>query len=156
MSLDVLFPEEEVLLIAGESVAVLPFMWGRYPGALKLMLPAVFALRRAGLISINKNGELVLLDDWMGLIGGAMQIMADSGEDLIALCGYAINKPRDWFDNIGADDGIKLLRAVLMVNANFFRNRTVQMLGLSVTVTPTPDGLTASTSSSEQATTEAT
>ena len=76
--------------------------------------------------------------------------MANSGESIMELCAFSVNKPREWLNTVPSDEGVLLLRSIFEVNADFFSKRIAPAMGLSVIVTS--DGSTASTSLSEQVT----
>ena len=55
--------------------------------------------------------------DWLTLLG-------DQGDDLLAAIAIAVAKPRQWVDDLAADEAILLAAKVIEVNADFF-TRTV-------------------------------
>ena len=135
--LDMLFPGQDVT-VAGQTITVKPLTFGQLPKATKLLQPVIKALRDAGALS----GEGAVID----LIGSWVDTLAAGGEDLLALVGYAIGKPRDWFDLLSMDDGVAIVRAVVEVNGDFFARKVLPMLGML------EDGAKSSASSSQPGT----
>ncbi len=90
--------------VGGESFLIRAFTFGQLPRVLKILGPML-----AGLV---QQGELDLT-----------RIIEDDSERAMALCMLAINKPREWFDEVPTDDGVRLLGAIAEVNADFFSTR---------------------------------
>ncbi|WP_298220145.1 DUF6631 family protein [Halothiobacillus sp.] len=139
---DILFPEGKTITIGGEEITIKPLTFGQIPKASKMIAPIIKAMSSAEL------GGQSLLD----LAGNWVEIMAVGGEDLIALIGWAINKDRDWFDSLGMDDGINLIKTVIEVNSDFFTKKVIPMLPQA----SQDSGATSSQSSSEPVTADAT
>ena len=55
--------------------------------------------------------------DWLALFG-------ERGDDLLSAIAIAVGKPRQWVDELAADQAIVLAAKVIEVNADFF-TRTV-------------------------------
>lgn len=132
-----LFPAIEVTA-GGETISISPFFFGQLPKAVKLLRPLVDALGSANVLTFDGAGA-TLAADWPARLP---QIIDEGGEALISLLAFAINKPRAWFDTLGADDGIALTRAVFEANGSFFAERIAPML--SVAVQPAQDGAASS------------
>ena len=147
MTLDVLFPEGKAVDAGGETLTLTPFKFGQYPKALKLMIPLVSAFKASGILGLDTEGNLVISSDWMVLVDGAVSLLAEVGDPMIDLCALATGKPREWLENISADEGVSLLRGVFEVNSDFFEKRIAPKLGLSVKIAAA-DGSTPSTDSS--------
>jgi hypothetical protein len=97
--------------VNGEAIVVRPLKAGQIPAFLRAITPA---LRHFAALEI----------DWLGLLG-------QRGDDLLAALALAVGKPREWVNDLSADQAIGLAAQVIEVNADF----------LSRTVIPTLDGL---------------
>lgn len=155
--LDALFPEPlSVTTRSGETIAVAEFKFGAWPRAIRLFRPITDAVQNAGIAGLGAGG-LVVAQDWLLRLP---QVMDEGGEALIDFVGFAIGKPRAWFDTLDGDDGIALTKAVFEANSSFFSKKLMPALGLQLQpVASAPaavDGATSSTSSSDTDTTEAT
>ena len=102
--LDVLIPPVTELQVGGETVAIQPLKVGQLPSFLRVISPV---MRRLTTPEI----------DWLGLFG-------ERGNDLLTAIAIAVGKPRDWVDELTADEAILLAAKVIEVNADFF-TRTV-------------------------------
>jgi len=102
--LDILVPPPVELLVGGETVAITPLKVGQLPSFLRVISPV---MRRLTTPEI----------DWLGLFG-------ERGNDLLTAIAIAVGKPRDWVDELTADEAILLAAKVIEVNADFF-TRTV-------------------------------
>jgi hypothetical protein len=123
--LEKLLPEREIT-IAGEAITVRPFFFGQLPKAVKLLRPIAEALRETGIASLEGNG-LALAPDWALRLP---QLFEEAGEPLVAFVAFAVGKPREWFDTLEADEGVKLTKAVFESNASFFASRVAPLVGL--------------------------
>ncbi len=155
--LDILAPEpREVTIAGGEVISLSPFFFGQWPKAIRLFRPVTEAVQRAGIAGFSGSG-LTLAPDWALRLP---QVIDEAGDALIEFVGFAIGKPRAWFDTLGGDDGIALTKAVFETQADFFVARIAPMLGLAIkpdpAAQPAADGSTLSTSSSDTATAAAT
>ncbi len=112
---------------APETLAIRPFFFGQLPKAIRLLRPVTDAVRAAGIASIEGT-EFRLVSDWPLRLP---QLMDEAGEAVVGFVAFAISKPREWFDTLPADDGIKITKAVFEVNADFFGQRVAPMLGMS-------------------------
>jgi hypothetical protein len=131
--LDVLAPEPASVKVAGgEVIAISPFFFGQWPRALKLFRPITEAVQKAGIAGFNGKG-LSLAPDWVLRLPA---VMDEAGEALLEFVGFAIGKPRAFFDTLGGDDGIALTKAVFEVNTDFFVRKIAPMLGLAIKPTP--------------------
>lgn len=151
--LETLAPEPTVVVIhGGEKIEVHEFKFGHWPRAIKLFRPVTDAVQRAGIAGFNGAG-LTLAPDWAMRLP---QIMDEGGEALIDFVGFAIGKPRGWFDTLGGDDGIALTKAVFETNGSFFLRKISPLLGLSIGQDQAPaaaaDGVPSSPDSSPAAT----
>ncbi len=116
--LKVLFPGKDVTLSTGEVITIKPFTFGQLPRAIKLGQKIGGAVMEA-----SKQGRFGESNG-----GAAMAIIAEGGEDLIALIGLGINKNREWFDTLQGDDGLTLTIAFLEVNVDFFTQKMLPSL----------------------------
>lgn len=126
--LAVLFPGKEVTA-QGETLTVVPFFFGQFPKAIKLMQPVAQALRGSDIMDFSQDGGKVnfkISPDWVLKLP---QIMAEGGEALIEMVAFATSKPRKWFDTLPGDEGVNLTKAVLEVNADFFVRKMLPIFG---------------------------
>lgn len=147
MSLNLLFPKGKEVTISNEVVTVKPFMFGQLPDAIKLLHPVITCVAEKGLIVVDNKGILNIAPTWPLLITG---IMAEIGEDVLALCCFVIKRPREFFNNVEMDEGALLLLTIFMVNADFFKARIIT--GLNNQMIPVPIGSTVSQPLSVQGT----
>ena len=102
--LEKLIPQAVELTVGGETLAIKPLKVGQMPAFLRAISPVMQHLTRAEI-------------DWLTLLG-------DQGDDLLAAIAIAVAKPRQWVDDLAADEAILLAAKVIEVNADFF-TRTV-------------------------------
>ena len=102
--LEKLIPIAVDLTVGGETLAIKPLKVGQMPAFLRAISPVMQHLTRAEI-------------DWLTLLG-------DQGDDLLAAIAIAVAKPRQWVDDLAADEAILLAAKVIEVNADFF-TRTV-------------------------------
>ena len=102
--LNTLIPQGVELTIGGEALAIKPLKVGQMPAFLRAISPVMQHLTRLEI-------------DWLLLFG-------EHGEDLLSAMGIAVGKPRQWIDELAADEAILLAAKVIEVNADFF-TRTV-------------------------------
>ena len=145
--LDVLYPAGKKVDAGGETVTVKPIKFGQLPQASRLIAPIIKQIAAA-----FKAGEERTVIDTAALF---IDLMASSGDELLAALGFFIGKPRAWFDELDNDEGLALLNAAFEVNADFFRRRVLPMFAQAVADLPS-NGATSSAPSSEPATDEAT
>lgn len=135
--LEVLLPGREVSC-KGERIKVLPLFFGQYPKAVSLMKPLASVIQQSGMMTTN-GASLSLSTEWLSFLPA---VFDQGGEALIQFFAFAINKKRDWFDTLPADEGLALGQAIFEENRDFFVRRILPMLtsmGL-VKVTAEPDG----------------
>lgn len=123
--MNVLFPAVE-LDIGGEKFAIQPLKFGQIPKAMKLLKPVVAAMSGSG----RPAAEISQLSAWV-------DILAEGGEEILQFVSFASGKAREWIDGLDMDDGVKLLKTVYEVNADFFAQRLLPLLGGSP---PAQDG----------------
>ena len=102
--LEKLIPIAVELTVGGETLAIKPLKVGQMPALLRAISPVMQHLTRAEI-------------DWLTLFG-------EQGDDLLAAIAIAVAKPRQWVDDLAADEAILLAAKVIEVNADFF-TRTV-------------------------------
>jgi len=59
--------------------------------------------------------------DWLALFG-------ERGDDLLSAIAIAVRKPREWVDDLAADDALLLAAKVMEVNADFFTRTVIPKL----------------------------
>lgn len=123
--LKVLFPGEEVT-VKGETFTVKPFTFGQLPRAAQLVAGLSRALANSGIIMLTGGADFAIAENWTTKI---VNILAEGGEDLLAFIGFVISKDRAWFDDLDIEEGIRLTKAVLQVNIDFFVQRVLPLMG---------------------------
>ena len=102
--LEKLIPQATELTLHGEVLAIKPLKVGQMPAFLRAISPVMQHLTRTEI-------------DWLTLFG-------EHGDDLLSAIAIAVGKPRQWVDDLAADEAILLAAKVIEVNADFF-TRTV-------------------------------
>jgi hypothetical protein len=102
--LEKLIPQAVELTVGGETLAIKPLKVGQMPAFLRAISPVMQHLTRSEI-------------DWLALFG-------EHGDDLLSAIAIAVSKPRQWVDDLAADEAIVLAAKVIEVNADFF-TRTV-------------------------------
>lgn len=106
--LETLIPQSVEVIIAGEPVAIKPLKVGQLPGFLRAVSPVMQQL----------SGPEI---DWLALFG-------ERGDDLLAAIAIAVGRPRDWVDELAADEAILLAAKVIEVNSDFFTRTVIPKL----------------------------
>ena len=106
--LDKLVPQAVEISLAGEIVAIKPLKIGQMPAFLRAITPVMQQLGGNGI-------------DWLALFG-------EHGDDLLTAVSIAIGKPREWVDELAADEAILLAAKVIEVNADFFTRTVIPKL----------------------------
>ena len=106
--LEKLIPQDTLVLVAGEPIAISPLKVGQLPAFLRVISPVMAQL---GAPEIN----------WLALFG-------ERGDDLLTAIAIAVRKPREWVDNLAADDALLLAAKVMEVNADFFTRTVIPKL----------------------------
>jgi hypothetical protein len=105
---EALFPGKTVV-INGEEIVIKPYSF-------------VVCMTKAGKYARSIARSLTLRQgDSVNLI--VMDLIADSGDDVLALLKLAIEKPTEWWGALQPDQGIELTAAVLECNKDFFSQR---------------------------------
>ena len=107
-SLENLIPQATLVQVAGESIAITPLKVGQLPAFLRVISPVVAQMSAPQI-------------DWLALFG-------ERGEDLLSAIAIAIKKPREWVDDLAADDALLLAAKVMEVNADFFTRTVIPKL----------------------------
>ena len=102
--LEKLIPVDTLVQVAGETIAISPLKVGQLPAFLRVISPLMTQLSAP---QIN----------WLALFG-------ERGDDLLTAIAIAVRKPREWVDDLAADEALLLAAKVMEVNADFF-TRTV-------------------------------
>lgn len=144
--LNKVIPTVKTIIIAGESLPILPFKVGRLPLVLTAIQPVAY----------------VLMGQADGTTLDILSLVIAHTDDSLNLLAVLADKPRAWVDDLGLDDAVTLLSELLEVNLDFFVQRvlprllqTVGTLAIAVKSNAealTAIGQTASSPSSAQAT----
>jgi hypothetical protein len=126
--LEKLIPQALELTVNGETLAIKPLKVGQMPAFLRAISPVMQHLSRTEI-------------DWLSLFG-------ERGDDLLSAIAIAVGKPRQWVDDLAADEAILLAAKVIEVNADFFTRTVMPKLDGLFTqakslaaVPPTPTGV---------------
>lgn len=106
--LEKLIPQDTLVQVAGEIIAISPLKVGQLPAFLRVISPVMTQLSQP---QIN----------WLALFG-------ERGDDLLNAIGIAVKKPREWVDDLAADDALLLAAKVMEVNADFFTRTVIPKL----------------------------
>ena len=106
--LEKLIPQDTLVQVAGEIIAISPLKVGQLPAFLRVISPVMAQLSQP---QIN----------WLALFG-------ERGDDLLNAIGIAVKKPREWVDDLAADDALLLAAKVIEVNADFFTRTVIPKL----------------------------
>ncbi len=103
--LENLIPQDTLVHIAGESIAISPLKVGQLPTFLRVISPVMAQLSAPPI-------------NWLALFG-------DRGDDLLSGIAIAVRKPREWVDNLAADEALLLAAKVIEVNADFLTRSVI-------------------------------
>ena len=106
--LEKLIPQDTLVQVAGETISISPLKVGQLPAFLRVITPVMAQLSQP---QIN----------WLALFG-------ERGDDLLNAIGIAVKKPREWVDDLAADDALLLAAKVMEVNADFFTRTVIPKL----------------------------
>ena len=128
--LETLIPLDVQITVAGETLTLKPLKVGSLPAFLRAISPVMQSLAAPAI-------------DWLGLFG-------ERGDDLLSAIAIAVGKPREWVDDLAADEAILLAAKVIEVNADFFTQTVIPKLdGLLTPIkVPVPESVSGSTPSS--------
>ena len=127
--LETLIPPGVLITVAGETLTLKPLKVGSLPAFLRAISPVMQSLTAPAI-------------DWLALFG-------ERGDDLLAAIAIAVGKPREWVDDLAADEAILLAAKVIEVNADFFTQTVIPKLdGLFTQMKQAPAQPSGSTPSS--------
>ena len=127
--LETLIPPGVQITVAGETLTLKPLKVGSLPAFLRAISPVMQSLTAPAI-------------DWLALFG-------ERGDDLLAAISIAVGKPREWIDDLAADEAIVLAAKVIEVNADFFTQTVIPKLdGLFAQMKQAPAQPSGSTPSS--------
>ncbi|MBP9904502.1 MAG: hypothetical protein KBF66_03015 [Rhodoferax sp.] len=106
--LEKLIPQDTLVQVAGETLVISPLKVGQLPAFLRVISPVMTQLSQPHI-------------HWLALFG-------QHGEDLLSAIGIAVRKPREWVDDLAADDALLLAAKVMEVNADFFTRTVIPKL----------------------------
>jgi hypothetical protein len=115
----VLDPPAVEVRFLGEQVTVRPLQIRQIPPFTRLVRMAAPALMRLYAARGAKDGsyESAFLD-----------LIADHGETIIAVCAVAVDRDAAWVDTGNVDELLALVIAIVEVNQDFFAKRVAPML----------------------------
>lgn len=111
-TLAILTPDAEELEIGGKKVRVEPLKIGqlaKFSKAIKSILPGVIA-------SLKSDGSF-----------DVMQIVNESGDDLIRAVAIGCKMPEEWIEELDTVEFVKLAGKIMVVNVDFFARRLPQV-----------------------------
>ena len=127
--LETLIPPGVQITVAGETLTLKPLKVGSLPAFLRAISPVMQSLTAPAI-------------DWLALFG-------ERGDDLLSAIAIAVGKPREWVDDLAADEAILLAAKVIEVNADFFTQTVIPKLdGLFAQMKQAPRRPSGSTPSS--------
>ena len=127
--LETLIPPGVQITVAGETLTLKPLKVGSLPAFLRAISPVMQSLTAPAI-------------DWLALFG-------ERGDDLLSAIAIAVGKPREWVDDLAADEAILLAAKVIEVNADFFTQTVIPKLdGLFAQMKQAPAQPSGSTPSS--------
>ena len=127
--LETLIPPGVQITVAGETLTLKPLKVGSLPAFLRAISPVMQSLTAPAI-------------DWLALFG-------ERGDDLLSAIAIAVGKPREWVDDLAADEAILLAAKVIEVNADFFTQTVIPKLdGLFAQMKHAPTVASGSTPSS--------
>ena len=106
--LETLIPPGVQITVAGETLTLKPLKVGSLPAFLRAISPVMQSLTAPAI-------------DWLALFG-------ERGDDLLSAISIAVGKPREWVDDLAADEAILLAAKVIEVNADFFTQTVIPKL----------------------------
>jgi hypothetical protein len=106
--LETLIPPSVQITVAGETLTLKPLKVGSLPAFLRAISPVMQSLTAPAI-------------DWLALFG-------ERGDDLLSAIAIAVGKPREWVDDLAADEAILLAAKVIEVNADFFTQTVIPKL----------------------------
>jgi hypothetical protein len=126
--LNVLVPSAVTVTVGGESLAITPLRIGELPAFTRALAPAVAEFRREGI-------------DWLALFGL-------HGEAMLTALAVASRRPREWIEQLAADEAILLAATIIEVNSDFFARRVLPKVEAAMARLPAQGPTAGSTSPS--------
>lgn len=114
-TLQQLFPIGKELTIADKTLRITPFKLGELPKVFKVVEPITSLVMEAFGSQDNQIKSLT-------------RIMVGGGDNVIDLIAIGSRQPREWVEQLDADQGVELLAAVIEVNASFFVQKVLPIL----------------------------
>lgn len=131
--LNTLVPPATTITVGGESLSITPLRIGELPAFTRAIAPAIAEFRRDGV-------------DWLALFGL-------HGEAMLSALAVATRKPREWIEQLAADEAILLATTIIEVNSDFFARRVLPKVEAAMVRLPTISaGSTSPSASSPTAT----
>ena len=114
--LEVLFESTKQYTINGEILTIRPFSFGELPIVISLLkgVGSHFAYHQ-------QKGTVTSVE-------GIMDIISAGGENLIQALALNTSKPREFFNKISPEDGVRIMQDFLMMNIGFFTNRVLPVI----------------------------
>ena len=114
--LAVLFENTQTFTVSGEQVTIRPFSFGELPVVISLLkgVGSQFAY-------YQQKGTL-------NTVEGMMDVIAAGGENLIQALALNTGKPREFFNKISPEDGVRIMQDFLMMNISFFTQRVLPVI----------------------------
>jgi len=112
----ILFETTKSFDINGEQITIRPFSFGELPVVISLLkgVGSQFAYYQA-------KGTL-------NTVEGMMDVIAAGGENLIQALALNTGKPREFFNSISPEDGVRIMQDFLMMNLSFFTQRVLPVI----------------------------
>lgn len=115
-----MFPQSKEVAVKGDTLVIKPFGFGQFPKLIKILKGANFGAGQTettGTAIVEATAKLDVID-----------MLTENADVVLDICALASRKPRDWFDDVPAEEGVALAMAILSVNVDFFVNRLQPML----------------------------
>jgi len=121
--LHTLQPAHELSLSSGEILTIKPLPFGKLAKALSLV-SSIFGNASLGYEALSADANSA----------GAIiaRVLAEGGEEIYQLLSLGTGKPREWFDTLSMDDGIRVTTLFLEVNSDFFIHQALPVLKASL------------------------
>lgn len=121
-NLKVLFPDKDIE-IGGEQFVLRPYSFGKLPkviGNLGEILHLITSTPPNILALIGNTSSWKEHPEVLQYLASMLQV---GGDNIMNLMGLAVNKPREWVDELPPDDGMRLFLETLEINIDFFQKR---------------------------------
>lgn len=114
-TLQQLFPIGKELTIGDKTLRITPFKLGELPRVFRAVEPITGLVMEAFGSKTNQIASLT-------------KIMVGGGDNILDLIAIGSRQPREWVEQLEADQGIDLLAVVIEVNASFFVQKVLPIL----------------------------